>query len=104
MQELEGDADLESNLETLVLSTRRERGKKVVELLIRNRSSQPMDFQYAVEWKDASGEIVGGYHHEWQPFRLAATESKPILITGPTPSATTWRFHAAPAASSTESN
>ena len=104
VQELKGDADLESNLETLVLSSRRERGKKVVELLLRNRSSQPMDFRYAVEWKDASGAIVGGYHHDWHSFRLGATESRPILITGPTPSATTWRFHAEPATSSTESN
>lgn len=104
VRELEGDAELEANLETLVLSTRRERGRQVVELLLRNRSARPMDFRYAVEWKDASGEIVGGYHHEWHSFRLGPTESRPIQITGPTASARTWRFHAEPASSKPESN
>ena len=91
---LEGDRTIESDIETLILDTKRNRGLKTVTLLVKNRSQRELDFSYAVEWMDRKGDIVGGFSREWIPLLLAAGASKTIEITGPSTAADSWRLHA----------
>ena len=94
VEPLEGDRSVEQHLDMIILETRRHLGRKQVKLRVRNRSSQDLEFRYALEWKNRRGEIIGGYHHDWTPLTLAGGESTVLTIQGPTNAAETWRLHA----------
>jgi len=94
IEELAGDREIEQHLALLILETDRRLGRKELQLQITNSSDLELRFRYALEWKNRRGEIIGGYHHDWNPLTLAGQESKVITIKGPTSAAETWRLHA----------
>ena len=102
VESLAGEPDIERNLETLILSTRRHLGRKEVRIRLHNSASSAIRFAYALEWKDRRGDIIGGYHHDWTPLDLDAGQSVVLTIQGPTPAAETWRLHAKGIASDSE--
>jgi len=91
---LRGDPAVESRLETLHARRLESARGAVLRLELRNKSTAPISFAWAVEWFDRSGRHVPGAAPVWAAMELAAGEARPIEVPVPSADATTWRLRA----------
>jgi len=94
MIELQGDPDLEDDLETLDVRTSGSAGSGLLEFGLRNKSSSTVRFSYAVEWYDRAGVRIPGSARSWTPMTLEAGATRPVQIPMPSLEAISWRLRA----------
>jgi uncharacterized protein YcfL len=75
--------------------SRWEGSRLAVQFDLVNNRSETLDVEWTVDWFDRSGFVVAE-RSGWQPLRLAARSQIPMLITGPSPDAVTWKLHVRP--------
>ena len=93
--ELTGDPAVEDLLETVNARTAESNGRALLRMDLRNRSSAPLDFVWAVDWYDRSGGLVAAPARAWTSMQLPAGATRSIETPVPSPDATSWRLRAA---------
>ena len=93
--ELPGDPAVEDLLETVNARTDESKGGTLLRMDLRNRSSAPLTFVWAVDWYDRSGGLVAAPARAWTSMQLPAGATRSIETPVPSPDATSWRLRAA---------
>ena len=93
--ELPGDPELEVLLEAVNARTTEADGRTLLRMDLRNRSTGALDFVWAVDWYDRSGELVASPARAWTSMKLPAGATRSIETPVPSPDATSWRLRAA---------
>lgn len=92
--ELPGDPEVETRLETLSALTTESNGRTLLRMELRNKSGSPIAFDWAVEWFDRTGALIGGSAGVWKPMTLAAGATRSIEVPVPSSEANSWRLRA----------
>ena len=93
--ELPGDPAIEDLLESVNAHTEESEGRKLLRMELRNRSSESLNFVWAVDWYDRSGGLVAAPARAWTSMQLPAGATRSIETPVPSPDATSWRLRAA---------
>jgi|GEM_PF-1573981 len=91
-EDVELDRSVEEHLAQLIRSSRVVDGLRVVEIDLRNRGGEELEFAYSVEWLDRQGATVVDLEAEWTTLSLAGGESAPIEFRAPSTAADSWRL------------
>lgn len=93
--DLRGDPRIESELRVLNPRTLHTGQERWLEFELQNASMSRLNFVYAIDWYERSGQLLASIARRWTRLSLEPGTSRAVRIEMPLPEAESWRLCAA---------
>jgi uncharacterized protein YcfL len=92
LERIEGNKFLAANLQIVDPLEKTVDGRKVVQVMVKNKLSSAQSFAWAVDWFDEEGFRINDNQRVFQPVSLGGFGTTPITFTAPKTGNLSWRL------------